>query len=95
MIAKRRPPPGNEPSKQSFPSGHAFETTAVVITAGYVLSREGLVRPWATLPFAVAAVASGAGRLLLDRHWASDLLAGYCAGLALGTTSAGVYELIR
>ncbi len=95
VIPKRVPPPGNRPDKQSYPSGHTFETTAVAISAGYVLTRERLLRPWAVAPLALASLASGASRLVLDRHWASDLLAGYCAGIALGAASAGAYELAR
>jgi membrane-associated phospholipid phosphatase len=41
----------------------------------------------------LASIAAGAGRLLLDRHWTSDVIGGYCAGIALGATGAGLYEL--
>lgn len=39
------------------------------------------------------ALATGLSRLILDRHWASDVIGGYCAGIALGATRAGIYEL--
>ncbi len=93
LIAKRRPPPGNEPTKQSYPSGHAFESSAVVVSAGYVLTRERLVEPWALVPFGLASLVAGGGRLALDRHWLSDLVGGYLAGIALGAAAAGTYEL--
>ncbi|AUX45143.1 uncharacterized protein SOCE26_066240 [Sorangium cellulosum] len=95
-VKHRAPPPGrNEPWEQSFPSGHALETTAAAIAGGYVLVREGVAGPWVTVPLALASAASGMSRLVLDRHWATDSLGGYLAGIALGTASAGVYELTR
>jgi undecaprenyl-diphosphatase len=96
VMAHHEPPPGRtEPGKQSYPSGHALETTAVSIVSGYALLREGLATPFVTLPLATASVASGLGRLALDRHWASDLVGGYCAGIAFGTACAGFYEWRR
>jgi len=79
-----------------FPSGHAFRTAAVALAAGYVAEREGLVRPgraaWlaASVPAAV-----GAGRLVREKHLASDVLGGWLAGAALAALVAGVYELTR
>lgn len=96
-VAKRRlpPPERHEPSKQSYPSGHALQTSAMAVSTGYVLLREGLGPRWSVAPLGLASLAAGAGRLLLDRHWTSDVLGGYLAGVALGATCAGVYELRR
>jgi membrane-associated phospholipid phosphatase len=44
-------------------------------------------------PAGLASLAAGASRLLLNRHWTSDVIGGYCAGIALGATCAGMYEL--
>ena len=55
--------------------------------------REGLAPRWSLAPLGLLPLATGAGRLVLDRHWTSDVLGGYCAGVALGATCAGVYEL--
>lgn len=94
VMKFRTPPPGKERTKQSFPSGHALETTTVSVAAAWVLAREGIAPAWVTAPLAVAASAiSGLGRLVLDRHWVTDSAAGYCAGLALGCAWAGAYEL--
>ncbi len=93
---KRKPPPGkHDPKAQSYPSGHALETTTVALAAGWILSRERIAPPAVVAPAAVAAAAiSGLGRLVLDRHWTTDSIAGYLAGIALGSACAGVYELV-
>jgi membrane-associated phospholipid phosphatase len=94
LMKQRRPPPERgEPWEQSFPSGHALETTALALTSAYVLRREGLAPAWSIGPITVQSFASGAGRLIRDRHWASDVIGGYCAGVALGAVCAGVYEV--
>lgn len=96
-LMKRRLPPAerHEPSKQSYPSGHALQTSAMALTTSYVLLREGLAPGWSIAPLGLASLAAGAGRLLLERHWTSDVLGGYLAGVALGASCAGVYERQR
>ena len=95
-MAQRTPPPGRgDPSVQSYPSGHALETSAVSIVTGYTLVREELASAAIALPLSASALASGFGRFVLDRHWFTDLLGGYCAGIALGSASAAVYEWRR
>jgi membrane-associated phospholipid phosphatase len=95
VMKWRQPPPGKpKQSDTSYPSGHALETTAVGITTAWILAREGIARGWVVAPIAACAAAvSGLGRLVLDRHWSTDLVAGYCAGVALGCATAGAYEL--
>jgi membrane-associated phospholipid phosphatase len=96
MVKRRLPPPERgEPSKQSYPSGHALQTSAMALTTSYVVLREGFGPRWSVAPLSLASLAAGAARLLLDRHWTSDVLGGYFAGVALGATCAGVYELGR
>jgi undecaprenyl-diphosphatase len=96
ILPQRPPPPERrEPWEQSYPSGHSFETTAVALAGGYVLVREGVWRPWTAMPLALVAAASGLGKFVMNRHWASDLVGGYCAGVALGSACAGAYELAR
>jgi undecaprenyl-diphosphatase len=96
VMAHREPPPARgEPGEQSYPSGHALETTAVSLVSGYALVREGLASPIVALPLSFTSFASGLGRLALDRHWPSDLLGGYCAGIAFGAACAGIYEWRR
>ena len=96
-IAHRAPPPGrHSPSEPSFPSGHSLETMAVGVTSAWVLAREGLVRPEVVAPIAGASpLVSGAGRLELDRHWGTDVLAGWLAGLSVAAACASLYETLR
>ncbi|HKY35782.1 MAG TPA: phosphatase PAP2 family protein [Polyangiaceae bacterium] len=94
LLPQRLAPPERDRfSKHSYPSGHALQTSAVAVITSYVLLREGMAPRWFVAPAGLASLAAGAGRLLLDRHWTSDVIGGYCAGIALGATGAGVYEL--
>ena len=96
LLQHRLPPPErHEPSKQSYPSGHALQTSAVAVATSYVLLREGIAPRWSVAPLGLASLAAGAGRLLLDRHWTTDVVGGYLAGVSLGATCAGLYELRR
>lgn len=94
LPPNRRPPPGHpNQDKPCFPSSHANETTAVTFTSAYVLAREGSV---AALPaFALAmllSIASPASRMYLDRHWTSDVVAGWCLGMSIAAGCAAIYE---
>lgn len=94
ISVRRSPPPErDDSSKQSYPSGHALQTSALALTTAYVMHRERLAAPKWLASLGPLSLATGLGRLLLDRHWASDVLGGYCAGIALGAGSAGLYEL--
>jgi undecaprenyl-diphosphatase len=79
-----------------FPSGHAFRATAVALVAGYVVTREGLVRPGHAWPLVgVAPTAVGLSRLVREKHLASDVVGGWLAGATLAAGAAGAYELAR
>jgi len=96
ISVRRLPPPErNDPTKQSYPSGHALQSSALALTTSYVMHREHLDSPKWLASLGPLSLAAGLSRLLLDRHWASDVLGGYCAGIALGAGSAGLYELSR
>jgi membrane-associated phospholipid phosphatase len=99
LHAHRTPPPGKrreEPAAQSFPSGHALETTAVALAAAWIVAREKLAPVGVVAPVAAAlALVSGLGRIVLDRHWLTDGAAGYIGGIALGALTAGAYEVAR
>jgi undecaprenyl-diphosphatase len=94
VVKRRLPPPErHEPSKQSYPSGHALQSSAMALAVSYVMHREQVTAPARLASLGPLSLATGLGRLILDRHWASDVLGGYCAGIALGATAAGLYEL--
>jgi membrane-associated phospholipid phosphatase len=77
-----------------FPSGHGFRSAAVALTTGYVIAREGIARSSIALPAAaVAPVVVGLGRLVREKHLASDTVGGWLAGTAVAAVLAGTYEL--
>ncbi len=96
-MPHRSPPPGRHaPTTPSFPSGHSLETMAVGVTSAYVLAREGILPVAAAAPIAlVVPVVSGLGRMYLDRHWGTDVVAGWLAGVALAAGCASLYEGLR
>jgi membrane-associated phospholipid phosphatase len=98
VVPVRRPPPEHpehaDPSKQSYPSGHALRTSATAVATSYVLWREGSA-PWAGGPLAVISFATTSSKLLLSRHWTTDVIGGYLAGIAWAGACASVYELAR
>lgn len=94
ISTRRLPPPERPEPKQSYPSGHALQSSAMALTTAYVMHREQLASPGWLTALGPLPLAAGLSRLLLDRHWASDVLAGYCAGIALGAASSGLYELV-
>jgi membrane-associated phospholipid phosphatase len=97
VMRQRTPPPGrHSPTEPSFPSGHALQTGAVAWAMAYVLVREGLASPVRAVPLAVVFPAvSGLAKLWLDRHWFTDVLAGYLLGGAVAASSAAAYEWAR
>ena len=79
-----------------FPSGHGFRAAAVALTTGYVVAREGIAPPGIALSTAgVAPVIVGLGRLVREKHLASDTVGGWLAGTAVAAAVAGTYELAR
>ena len=96
-LPHRSPPPGrHQPTEPSFPSGHSLETAAVSLTAAWVLARERLMPPMFAFPLALSLpIASGVGRIYLDRHWASDVAAGWLIGGAVAAFTAAGYEAFR
>lgn len=74
----RRPRPDGS-SHNSFPSGH----TATAFLVATMLHKEyGWKSPWFSFGAYTAATATALGRIMNDRHWASDLFGGAIIGIA-------------
>lgn len=92
LFARMRPPGGTLHATDSFPSGHTTAAAAVCVTAAFVLWRERLLSPFATvLVGAVVPIVVAWSRLRTDQHWATDVVAGWCLGLVI----AGVCGLLH
>ena len=96
-LPQRPAPPGHASRwKPVFPSGHAFGPAAVGLTAVYVLRRERVARARVALPIALAIpLALSGSRVLLEKHWISDVLGGYLAAAAVAAASLVPYETTR
>lgn len=74
-------------TRNSFPSGH----TATAFVAATILHKEyGLTRsPWFSIGGYALATATGVMRVLNNRHWISDVMAG--AGIGIMSTELGYF----
>ena len=91
-VGRRSRPTGHP----VFPSGHALGVAAVAFTTGYVVVREGLARPRIVAPAAaLAPIVVGLGRLVREKHLASDTIGGWLAGTSIAALHAGAYEVVR
>ena len=83
----------------SFPSGHAANTTALIVSVVLIvwcvveISRR--TKMLISISGAVVIIAIGLTRLLLNVHWLSDVLAGWCIGAAVGLAVAGSLVAVR
>ncbi len=82
------------PASYSFPSGHAMAAAGIYGVVAVILARlePRLRRPlaWSTPPLTLLI---GISRVYLGQHWATDVLAGFAAGVAI--LVGGVYALDR
>ena len=87
------PDTGNgERAEATFPSGHTTGVTAEALAIAYILSREKLASPAVLAALLAWPFVVGVTRLYRDRHWLSDVLAGWVAGTAVATVSVLVYQ---
>lgn len=73
------------PDSYSFPSGHAATGVAVGGVLGVLIAerlRSPVQRTVAIVLGVLVGLAIGASRVVLNVHFTSDVLAGYCVGLA-------------
>ena len=96
LFANRRRPRtmrGRSNEYEAFPSGHTSATTAIAITASYVLARQKLVPiPTAVAIGALVPATIGATRVLSDEHWATDVLGGWLGGIGVAALAAMAFE---
>ena len=86
----------------SFPSGHATMAAALFFVCAYLFSRKISYWVWRELFIVccvVATIVVGVSRIILNVHWASDVIAGWSLGTFCATASVilvrYVGELIR
>jgi membrane-associated phospholipid phosphatase len=71
-----------------FPSGHTTGATAEAFTIAYVLRREKMIGVPLAMTIAAMPFIGGANRLYRDRHWSSDIVAGWAAGTVIAALMA-------
>ena len=98
IVGRSRPPVSLHlvsESDASFPSGHATDSTAVLLTLALVVAvfvlRRPIIRALTVAASGLLAAGIGASRLVLGVHWPTDVLAGWALGMsvALTVTMAG------
>lgn len=82
-VARLRPDGSRH---NSFPSGH---TATAFMTATMFHMEYGWRSPWYSIGGYTAAALTGVSRILNDRHWMSDVLAG--AAIGIGSVHLGYY----
>lgn len=80
----------------SFPSAHATTSAAVCCTVAWICWRERILgRPAALTLAVVIPVLVGSSRVVLDVHWATDVLGGWIAGLCIAALAGLLHQLSR
>jgi undecaprenyl-diphosphatase len=88
VFERARPPAAYqavETINASFPSGHALLSTVFYLTLGVMLTRAFARRRFKAFALGCGvalALIIGLTRVYLGAHWASDVIAGWCAGAA-------------
>ncbi len=85
LLPQQCAPNNGEPC---FPSGHTTGATAEALTIASVLRRENVIPRAAAVAIALLPVVGGVNRLYRDRHWTTDIIAGWSAGSAIATVLA-------
>ena len=80
----------------SFPSGHSARSAALAGLLAHLAAREQVAPAGAVLAAgATVALAGGANRAWVERHWVSDLVGGWALGAAAAAGCALWYDAIR
>jgi undecaprenyl-diphosphatase len=91
-LPQQTAPSAPEPS---FPSGHTTGLTAETLTASYLLRRERKISRTSAAMLVCLPILGGLNRLYRDRHWSSDIAAGWAAGSGIAATLIALSELSR
>ena len=85
---------GKEKGKQpaTFPSGHTTGVTGEALAIAYVLFHEQLASPAVVALLVTWPLLVGVTRLYRDKHWLSDIVAGWIAGIAVASVSILLYQ---
>jgi membrane-associated phospholipid phosphatase len=74
-------------TSMSYPSGHAVNAVAILLLAAVLIPKRNL-RAWVAGAAALA-VMIGLSRVMLNVHWASDVVGGWLFGLAFALFGIG------
>lgn len=100
FFAQPEPPsavesPNGQAEAATFPSGHTTGVTAEALGIAYVLTREKLASPGIVASLVAWPLVVGVTRVYRNRHWMSDILAGWAAGTGIAALTALAYEWRR
>ncbi len=101
IVGRGRPPVALHlvaESDASFPSGHATDSTAMLVTLSLIVAMYVFRRPIARCLSVVSGVllsaAIGVSRLVLGVHWPTDVIAGWAMGLLAALVVTIVASLV-
>jgi undecaprenyl-diphosphatase len=99
VVQRERPYPVHgfsaRPDSYSYPSGHALEATALYVTVALLATRYGIrkrARWWLVMGSLSVAFLIGFSRVYLGYHYATDVIGGWAAGLAIALTCVWLAE---
>ncbi len=90
IVSRARPENLIELANNSFPSGHASLAAAFFVAFVYIYVpyiHSWVKRELFIIVCVIITVLIGLSRIFLNVHWASDVIAGWCLGIFLATSS--------